>query len=49
MPNAQDYANTFTRGDVSAAEEFAAHEFNDIISFFKAKRPTDVTVQLLKL
>ena len=45
VPTAQDYANTFTRGEISDAEEFAAQQFEDIVAFFKAKRPTDVSVQ----
>jgi hypothetical protein len=43
LPMAGDYANTFTKGEISPAEEFAAHVFADIVAFFHGRKPGDLT------
>jgi hypothetical protein len=48
LPTAKDYATTFACGKVSAAEQFAAQEFADILAFFRGKRPRDVNAQVFK-
>jgi HNH endonuclease len=48
LPAAGDYASEFVRGEISTAEQFAAQQFADIVAFFSAKRPTDVTARIFK-
>jgi hypothetical protein len=40
---AGDYANTFIKGEISPAEEFASHVFADIVAFFHGRKPGDLT------